>query len=105
MATSASKCLYLLNVIKYKLNQITHEHLYVAFVRSKLEYTAIVWDNCTRKTSDLIENVQYRAVKIISEIIHRTSQDLIYKQAIINANSSLEFVEISKKATENNLHS
>ena len=36
IATSASKCLDALNGLKYKLNWVTLECLYVAFIRSKL---------------------------------------------------------------------
>ena len=43
---------------------------------SKLEHAAIVWDSCTQELSDLIENVQYRAGKIVSGKIHRTSKEL-----------------------------
>ena len=69
----------MLNVLKYKLDQVTLERLYIAFIGSKLEYAAIFWENCTQELSDLIESVQYRAGKIISGAIHQTSQDLVYK--------------------------
>ena len=58
MATSASKCLDVLNALKYKHDWVTLEHRYVAFIRSKLEYADIVRDNCTQELSDLIESVQ-----------------------------------------------
>ena len=44
-----------------------------------LEYTSIVWDNCTQELSDL-EGVQYRAGKIICRAIHCTSQELVYNE-------------------------
>ena len=58
------------NVLKYKLDRSILEHLYVVFIRSKLEYAAIGWDGCTQELSDLVENVQYRAGKLISGVIH-----------------------------------
>ena len=80
VATSAGKCLDVLNALKYKLDRQTLENLYVAFIRSKLEYASIVWDNCTEDLSDLVESVQYRAGKIISGAIARTSHNLLYAE-------------------------
>ena len=80
MVASAGKCLDVLNALKFKLDRKTLEHLYVAFIRSKLEYGNIVWDSCTKEQSDMIEQVQYRAGKIISGAISRTSHELVYKE-------------------------
>ena len=77
---NASKCLDVLNALKYKLDRCTLEKLYFAFIRSKLEYASIVWDSCSKQLSDLVENVQYRAAKIVSGAIHRTSHALVYKE-------------------------
>ena len=80
LATTAGKCLDILNALKYKLDRVTLEKLYVAFIRSKLEYSNIVWDNCSKQLSDLLEGVQYRAAKIISGAISRTSHNIVYKE-------------------------
>ena len=80
LATSAGRCLDVLNALKYKLDRATLEKLYFAFIRSKLEYANIVWDNCSRYLSDLLEGVQYRAAKIVSRGIQRTSHDIIYRE-------------------------
>ena len=45
-----------------------------------MEYGNIVWDNCSKQLSDLLENVQYRAAKIVSGAIHRTSHDIVYRE-------------------------
>ena len=80
MVTNAGKCIDVLNALKYKLDRCTLEKLYVAFIRSKLEYASIVWDNCPKHLSDLIESLQYRAGKIVSGAIHRTSHELLYTE-------------------------
>ena len=77
---NAGKCMDILHALKHKLDRSTLEKLYVAFVRSKLEYANIVWDNCSKQLSDLIESVQYRAGKVVSGAIHRTSHELLYKE-------------------------
>ena len=80
ISVSASQCLDVLNALKYKLDRATLERLYFSFVRSKLEYSSIVWDNCFKYEKDLIENVQLRAAKIVSGAINKTSRELIYKE-------------------------
>ena len=80
MVITAGKSLDILNALKYKLDRVTLERLYFAFVRSKLEYASIVWDNCSKYLSDLVESVQYRAGKIVSGAIQQTSHELLYKE-------------------------
>lgn len=80
IVVNAGKCLDVLNALKFKLNRKTLETLYFAFIRSKLEYANIVWDNCNKQLSDLVESVQYRAAKIVSGAIHRTSHKIVYKE-------------------------
>ena len=80
IVSNAGKCVDVLNALKFKLDRSTLERLYFAFVRSKLEYASIVWDNCTEAQKEQIEQVQYRAAKIVSGAIHRTSKELVYKE-------------------------
>ena len=80
IATNAGKCLDILNALKYKLDRYTLEKLYKSFVRSKLEYANIIWDNCSKQMADLLESVQYRAAKIISGAINRTSHNIVYQE-------------------------
>ena len=79
-AIKAGKCLDILNALKYKLDRKTLETLYFSFIRSQLEYASIVWDNCSQQLSDLLESVQYRAAKIVSGAICRTSHDIVNQE-------------------------
>ena len=63
-----------------KLDRKTLEKLYMSFIRSKLEYGGIIWDNCSQEQSDMIENVQLRAAKIVSGAIRRTHTELLYSE-------------------------
>ena len=80
ITNSAGKCVDVLNALKYKLDCKTLEKLYLSFVRSKLEYGNIIWDNCTQDQIDMLENVQLRAAKIVSGAIRRTHTELLYKE-------------------------
>ena len=66
--------------LSFILDRETLERVYQSFVRSKLEYACIVWDNCTNEQRNLLEQVQYRAGKIVSGAISRTSKDLVYQE-------------------------
>ena len=77
---STGKCLDILNALKHILDRTTLERVYQSFVRSKLEYASIVWDNCTNEQRNQLEQVQYRAGKIVSGAINRTSKDLVYQE-------------------------
>ena len=77
VCTKASRSADVLNALKYKLDRRTLERLYFAFVRSKLEYASIVWDNCTEEQKHQLEQVQYRCGKIVSGAISRTSSELV----------------------------
>jgi hypothetical protein len=51
--------LNILRMMKHNLDRNSLEKLYFRFIRPILEYRSVVWDNCTREQSDLIESVQY----------------------------------------------
>ena len=44
--------------LKYKLDRRTLENIYFTFVRPKLEYASIIWDDCTEGNKLKLENVQ-----------------------------------------------
>ena len=80
LVTKTNQTLGVINALKFKLDRNTLEKLYYAFIRSKLEYGNIVWDDCSQELIDLLEQVQYRASKIVSGAIHRTSHDFVYNE-------------------------
>ena len=80
VAVSANKSLDIFNALKFKLDRKSLEKLYFAYIRPKLEYASIVWDNCPNYLLDMLDGVQMRAAKIISGAISRTSTALIYSE-------------------------
>jgi len=76
----ANKALDIFNALKFKLDRLSLERLYFSYIRPKLEYASIVWDNCPKYLLDMLEGVQLRAAKIISGAISRTSTALIYTE-------------------------
>ena len=80
IVTKANQTLNILNALRHKLDRGSLETLYFAYVRSKLEYACVTWDNCSKQCKDLVESVQYRAAQIVSGGINRTSHKIIYQE-------------------------
>ena len=80
MAVSANRILDVFNAFKYKLDRKSLERLYFTYVRPKLEYGSIVWDNIPKYLADLLEDVQIRAARIVCGATINTSRSLINKE-------------------------
>ena len=72
-------------LVKHKLtsNGICFKHktletIYETFIRSKLEYACIVWDDCSDQDSKAIEDYQLRAARIVTGAKKGTSHDKLY---------------------------
>ena len=55
-------------------------HIYFAFIRPVLEYGDVVWGNCTKKESDLLESVQIEAGRIITGLRCNSSRQKLYHE-------------------------
>ena len=53
-------------MLKYKVMRKTLVKIYFAIIRPVLEYSDVVWDNCTGKDSKLLEDLQVEAGRIIT---------------------------------------
>ena len=70
--------LNILRMMKHNLDRNSLEKLYFGFIRPILEYGSVVWDNCTREQSDLIESVQYESARIVTGLRKGTSRVKLY---------------------------
>lgn len=58
-----------INVIrsfKFKFDRNTLERMYITYVRPILEYSSVVWDNCSNEDKQLLESVQIEAMRIVT---------------------------------------
>ena len=62
----ACKRLNILRLLKHILDRGTFIKIYFAFIIPVLEYGDVVWGNCTKDNSDLLEKIQIEAARIIS---------------------------------------
>ena len=56
------------------------EIIYHTFVRSKMEYACIVWDDCSEQNCQVLENCQLRAARIITGAKKGTSHNKLYAE-------------------------
>jgi hypothetical protein len=66
--------------MKHKLDRKSLEKLYIGFIRPILEYGGIVWDNCSKQESELLEGVQLEAARIITGLRKGTSHGKLYTE-------------------------
>lgn len=53
-------------MLKYKVNRKYLVKIYISFIRPVLEYSDVVWDNCSEKDAKLLEDIQVEAARIIT---------------------------------------
>ena len=78
--SSVSKCINMLQKFKYVLDRKTLHTMYISYVRPKLEYGSILWDDCSEFDKARLENIQLQCARIISGAKRGTSHELIYRE-------------------------
>ena len=56
----------LLKALKFQVSRKSLEKTYFAYVRPLLEYSDIVWDNCSYASKKLLDAVHIEAARIVS---------------------------------------
>ena len=80
MIQSVSKTTDVMQKLKYKLDRQTLQTLYFTFVRPKLEYASVVWDDCTLGQKKMLENIQLLNARIVTGAKRGTSHQLLYNE-------------------------
>ena len=57
----------ILRTLKFHLNRSCLEKLYITFIRPLLEYSDVLWDNCTAEQSNELESIQTEAARIVTD--------------------------------------
>ena len=77
---TVSKELDVLHKIASTIDRQSLDTVYKTFIRTKIEYACILWDNCYDYETDLLENCQLRAARIITGAKRGTSHEKLYKE-------------------------
>ena len=76
---SIAKSLDVMQKLQYTIDRDTLESTYKAFIRSKMEYSCILFDDCYDYETTLLENCQLRAARIVTGAKRGTSHELLYR--------------------------
>ena len=63
---------------KYRLNRKSLEIMYKSYILPILDYADVIWDNCTERQADTLEQIQIDALKVITGSVRGTSHLSLY---------------------------
>ena len=66
ITTKAWQRLNIQRAFKFKFDRKSLERMYISFIRPTLEYSGVVWDNCTNQDKKLLEAIQIEAMRIVT---------------------------------------
>ena len=69
-----------LRKLKLILKREILEKIYLTFIRSLLEYSCEVWDNCSQTDNDRLETLQLEAARIVTGLTVYSSRDSLYQE-------------------------
>ena len=72
--------LNIMRMLKYDIDRKSLLRFYISFIRPILEYGNIIWDNCTKQQSELLESIQLDAIRIITGLRKGTNHDVLYNE-------------------------
>ena len=78
ISKSVSKSLDAMKKLKYTTDRKTLYTIYTSFIRPKLEYGSIIWNDCNQNDGSLLEGLQLDAARIITGAKRGTSHNKIY---------------------------
>ena len=65
--------------LKFTLNRIALNQIYMSFVLPILEYSSVVWDNCTEQNVNALEKLQNEAARIVTGLTRSVSIENLYR--------------------------
>ena len=66
--------------LKFKLDRHFLQTIYFSFIRPLIEYSAVVWDNCTLYEANELEKIQIEAARIVTGATKLVSIDSLYSE-------------------------
>ena len=80
IVTSASKIIGIMRQLKYSFSRQALNQIYMSYVLSILEYSSIVWDNCTVYEAEALEKLQNEAARIVTGLTRTVSLANLYSE-------------------------
>ena len=76
----SNKRLDIISKMRYSLPRLCIEKLYKSFARSLLDYSGVIYDNCSNIDLAKIENIQSRECTILKDAIKVTKHKTLLKE-------------------------
>ena len=67
--------------LKFKLERCSRQTIYLSFIRPVIEYSDVVWDNCTLYKANELEKIQLQAARIVTGATKLVSIDSLYTES------------------------
>ena len=80
IVTSASKIIGIMRKLKYSFSRQALNQIYMSYVFPILEYSSIVWDNCTVYEAEALEKLQNEAARIVTGLTRSVSLANLYSK-------------------------
>ena len=80
IASNVTKMIDVIRMLKYDVDRESLETIYFTYMRPKLEYASQIWDDCSKRDKDKLENIQLYAARIVTGAKKGTSHQLLYNE-------------------------
>ncbi len=74
--------LNILRGLKFRIDRLALEKMYMSFIRPILEYSSVVWDNCSQGDKQKLENIQVEAARIVTGATKLCSINNLYRELV-----------------------
>ena len=78
--TKAWVRIHIMRKLKFKLDRRSLQTIYFSFIRPVIEYSDVVWDNCTLYEANELEIIQIEAARIVTGATKLVSIDSLYSE-------------------------
>lgn len=79
--TKANKRLGIMRNLKYKLSRDALKTIYITYIRSLLEYAAVVWDNIPAYQTQRLERINKTAIRCITGLTISAHRNSLYHES------------------------
>ena len=66
--------------LKFTLSRIALNQIYVSYVLPIIEYSSVVWDNCSDQDAYALEKLQNEVARIVTGLTRSILLDKLYRQ-------------------------
>ena len=76
----AWKRISIMRKLKFQLDRSSLENIYLSFIRPILEFSDVIWDNCSYTQKQELEKIQHEAARIVTGCTQFVSLSSLYRE-------------------------